>query len=263
MTTLLEQFTRDLTAEARAGKLDPVIGREREIEQLRTILFEDAPMNVILVGKPGVGKITIAEGLAQRMLDTLHIRVLDFGLLLYSSNEPGFVDLLERLAAELIEPPGILYVEHLDDNLNAVRGGPPEILDAILTFLSKLRLIGEISEEGFSQWQADYPDFAGTFHAIQVAEPSIPEAIQMIRVVRHRYVAHHHLDISDTVIEAAVRLSVKYLPERALPDKAIDVIDEAASRVRVKARHPLENLSTRDIADVIAAWIGKPVDDVE
>ena len=253
--SILGQYSRDLTELARQGQLDPVIGREREICRVMQILSRRSKNNPVLVGEPGVGKTAVAEGLAQRMaggeapLDLRGKRLLqlDLSRMLAGTRYRGdFEDRVRNLLVELRRRgDAIVFLDELHTIVGA--GAAEGALDAANLFkpaLSRgeLQLIGATTLEEYRKRIEKDAALERRFQPVRVEEPGPAESAAMLRGLRRHYEAHHALRITDGAIDAAVRLSVRYLPERFLPDKAIDLIDEAASAVRMEALTPPEAL---------------------
>ncbi len=257
--SILGQYSRDLTELARQGRLDPVIGREREIRRVMQILSRRSKNNPVLVGEPGVGKTAVAEGLAQRMaggeapLDLRGKRLLqlDLSRMLAGTRYRGdFEDRVRSLLGELRRSSdAIVFLDELHTIVGA--GAAEGALDAANLFkpaLSRgeLQLIGATTLEEYRKRIEKDAALERRFQPVRVEEPTPEESAAMLRGLRGHYEAHHALHITDEAIEAAVRLSVRYLPERFLPDKAIDLIDEAASAVRLEALTPPEAMKAAE-----------------
>ncbi|WP_376792940.1 ATP-dependent Clp protease ATP-binding subunit [Thermoflexus sp.] len=244
-TPLLDQLAIDLTALAEEGKLDPVIGREQEIERVIQILSRRTKNNPALIGEPGVGKTAIVEGLTQRIVagevpePLLNKRVLqlDVASLVAGTMYRGqFEERLKRVLEELKSADCILFIDEMHMLVGA--GAAGSAVDAA-NILKPALARGEIQCIGattFDEYRKHIESDAALerrFQPVVVEEPTIEETIEILRGIRHRYEEHHKLTITDEAIEAAARLSARYIPERYLPDKAIDLIDEAAARVRM------------------------------
>ncbi len=243
--SLLEQLGTDLTEAARRGELDPVIGRQKEIERVVQILARRSKNNPALIGEPGVGKTAIVEGLAQRIVarqvpedltDKRLIR-LDVGSLVAGTMYRGqFEERLKRVIEEITTTETILFIDELHMLVGAGAAGSSvdaaNILKPVLA-RGELQCIGATTLNEYRKHIESDAALERRFQPVYVEEPSIEEAIDILRGVRGRYEEHHHLRITDDALEAAARLAARYVPDRFLPDKAIDLIDEAASRVRV------------------------------
>ncbi len=247
-TPVLDNFGRDLTALAEEGKLDPVIGREKEIERVIQILSRRTKNNPVLIGEPGVGKTAIVEGLAQRINDgsvpeilkDRRVVTLDLGALVAGSKYRGeFEDRLKKVMDELRRAGNIiLFIDELHTIIGA--GAAEGAIDAANILKPALargevQCIGATTLDEYRKHVEKDAALERRFQPVMVEEPSVEEAIAILRGLRDRYEAHHRVVITDEAIEAAVRLSDRYVSDRFLPDKAIDLMDEAASRVRLKA----------------------------
>lgn len=245
-TPVLDQYSRDLTAMAAEGKLDPVIGRDREIARLIQILSRRTKNNPCLVGEPGVGKTAIAEGLAQRIVsgmvpDTVkdkRVVVLDLSGMVAGSKYRGeFEERIRNVVNEVREHQGILlFIDELHTIIGA--GGAEGALDAsniLKPSLSRgeIQLIGATTLEEYRKYIEKDAALERRFQPVTVEEPTEAEAIEILRGLRPYYEKHHKVRIEDDALEAAVKMSVRYINDRFLPDKAIDVIDEASSKVRL------------------------------
>lgn len=245
-TPVLDQYSRDLTAMAAEGKLDPVIGRDREIARLIQILSRRTKNNPCLVGEPGVGKTAIAEGLAQRIVsgmvpDTVkdkRVVVLDLSGMVAGSKYRGeFEERIRNVVNEVREHQGILlFIDELHTIIGA--GGAEGALDAsniLKPSLSRgeIQLIGATTLEEYRKYIEKDAALERRFQPVTVEEPTEEEAIEILRGLRPYYEKHHKVRIEDDALEAAVKMSVRYINDRFLPDKAIDVIDEASSKVRL------------------------------
>jgi ATP-dependent Clp protease ATP-binding subunit ClpC len=249
-TPLVDQLAIDLTTLAEQNKLDPVIGREQEIERVIQILARRTKNNPALIGEPGVGKTAIVEGLAQRIVmgDTpeplLDKRVLqlDVGSLVAGTMYRGqFEERLKKVITELKNSSSILFIDEVHMLVGAGSAGSSvdaaNILKPALA-RGELQCIGATTLEEYRKHIESDAALERRFQPITVEEPSIEETIEILRGIRSAYERHHRLRISDEALEAAARLSARYISDRYLPDKAIDVVDEGASRVRMyKAPH--------------------------
>ena len=245
-TPTLDQYSRDLTALAAEGKLDPVIGREREITRLIQILSRRTKNNPCLVGEPGVGKTAIAEGLAQRIVadlvpDTVknkRVVVLDLSAMVAGSKYRGeFEERIRNVLSEVKENRGILlFIDELHTIIGA--GGAEGALDAsniLKPSLSRgeIQLIGATTLEEYRKYIEKDTALERRFQPIAVEEPTEEETLEILKGLRPYYERHHKVEIQDEALEAAVKMSVRYINDRFLPDKAIDIIDEAASKVQL------------------------------
>ncbi len=244
-TPLVDQLATDLTQKAEEGKLDPVIGRQMEIERVIQILARRNKNNPALIGEPGVGKTAIVEGLAQRIIEgdvpapLLGKRVLqlDVGSLVAGTMYRGqFEERLKRVIDELKSAGSILFIDELHMLVGAgAAGSSVDAANILKPALSRgeLQVIGATTLNEYRKHIESDAALERRFQPIVVNEPTIEETIQILRGIRRAYEEHHRLSISDEAIEAAAHLSARYITERFLPDKAIDLIDEAASRVRM------------------------------
>ena len=265
-TPALDQYSRDLTQMAAEGKLDPVVGREKEISRLIQILSRRTKNNPCLVGEPGVGKTAIAEGLAQRILagsvpDTIkdkRLVVLDLSGMVAGSKYRGeFEERIRKVVDEVRENQGILlFIDELHTIIGA--GGAEGALDAsniLKPSLSRgeLQIIGATTLEEYRKYIEKDAALERRFQPVTVEEPSEEEAYEILKGLRPYYERHHKVEILDEALEAAVKMSVRYINDRFLPDKAIDLIDEAASKVQLsgyQASSEIEDLS-REIQEIL------------
>ncbi|MCE1253312.1 MAG: ATP-dependent Clp protease ATP-binding subunit [Anaerolineae bacterium] len=244
-TPLVDQLAVDLTTKAEEGKLDPVIGRQQEIERVIQVLARRNKNNPALIGEPGVGKTAIIEGLAQRIIEgdipapLLNKRVLqlDVGSLVAGTMYRGqFEERLKRVIEELKSTGAILFIDEVHMLVGAGSAGSSvDAANILKPALSRgeLQVIGATTIEEYRKHIESDAALERRFQPIMVNEPSIPETIEILRGIRVNYEEHHRLTISDEAIEAAAKLSARYVADRFLPDKAIDLIDEAGSRVRM------------------------------
>lgn len=244
-TPMVDQLATDLTALAEEGKLDPVIGRSTEIERVIQILARRTKNNPALIGEPGVGKTAIIEGLAQRIVDgrvpeILHnkrVLQLDVGSLVAGTMYRGqFEERLKRVIEELKSSDSILFIDEVHMLVGAGSAGSSvdaaNILKPSLA-RGELQCIGATTLEEYRKYIESDAALERRFQPIRVDEPSSEETIQILQGIKGAYESHHNLYITEEAIEAAVNLSTRYVTERFLPDKAIDLIDESASRVRM------------------------------
>ncbi|WP_092039519.1 ATP-dependent Clp protease ATP-binding subunit [Planifilum fulgidum] len=247
-TPTLDSLARDLTAAAREGKLDPVIGRSKEIERVIQVLSRRTKNNPVLIGEPGVGKTAIAEGLAQRIVDgeipeTLRgkrVMTLDMGTVVAGTKYRGeFEDRLKKIMDEIRQAGNIiLFIDELHTLIGA--GGAEGAIDAsniLKPALARgeLQCVGATTLDEYRKYIEKDAALERRFQPIVVDEPTPEEAILILKGLRDRYEAHHRVKITDEAIIQAVRLSDRYITDRYLPDKAIDLIDEAASKVRLRS----------------------------
>ncbi|TEU11459.1 MAG: ATP-dependent Clp protease ATP-binding subunit [Anaerolineales bacterium] len=244
-TPLVDQLGTDLTAKAQEGKLDPVIGRQKEIERVIQILSRRTKNNPALIGDPGVGKTAIVEGLAQRivacetpepLLDK-RVLMLDVGSLVAGTMYRGqFEERLKKVIEEIQDTQSILFIDELHMLVGAgAAGSSVDAANILKPALSRgeLQCIGATTLDEYRKHIEGDAALERRFQPIFVDEPNVEETIDILLGVRERYEAHHNLRITDEAVEAAARLSARYISDRYLPDKAIDLIDEAASRVRM------------------------------
>ncbi len=244
---VLDQFGRNLTQDAREGKLDPVIGREQEIERVMQILSRRTKNNPVLIGEPGVGKTTIVEGLAQDIVkgnvpETLkdkQIYTLDLGALVAGSRYRGdFEERLKKVLKEIRTRGDIvLFIDEIHTLVGA--GAAEGAIDAAsilkpMLARGELQTIGATTLDEYRKYLEKDAALERRFQPIQVAEPSIAHTIEMLKGLRDRYEAHHRVTITDEALVSAATLADRYISDRFLPDKAIDLIDEAGSRLRIR-----------------------------
>src|SRR6201984_2997052 len=244
---VLAQFGRNLTAAAMEGKLDPVIGREKEIERVMQVLSRRTKNNPVLIGEPGVGKTAILEGLAQRIVkgeapETLsgkQIYTLDLGALVAGSRYRGdFEERLKKVLKEIRTRGDIvLFIDELHTLVGA--GAAEGAIDAAsilkpMLARGELQTIGATTLDEYRKHLEKDAALERRFQPIQVAEPTISHTIEILKGLRDRYEAHHRVSITDSALVAAAQLADRYISDRFLPDKAIDLIDEAGSRMRIR-----------------------------
>ena len=247
-TPTLDSYSRDLTALAREGKLDPVIGRETEIKRLIQILSRRTKNNPCLIGEPGVGKTAVVEGLAQMIIEgnvpetiaEKRVLTLDLSGMVAGSKYRGeFEERIKKVIAEVMEDGEVLlFIDEIHTIIGA--GGAEGAIDAsniLKPSLARgeLQLIGATTIEEYRKYIEKDSALERRFQPVTVEEPSEEEAVAILKGLRGRYEAHHHVTITDEALTAAVKLSARYINDRFMPDKAIDVIDEAASKVRLTA----------------------------
>jgi ATP-dependent Clp protease ATP-binding subunit ClpC len=246
----LERYSVDLTQAARQGKLDPVIGRENEVKRVMQILNRRTKNNPVIIGEAGVGKTAIAEGLAQKIvsgdvpqnLKNKRVLALDIGAMVAGSKFRGeFEERLKAVLDEIKRAHGdvIIFIDEIHQVVGA--GGAEGAIDASTMMKpalarGELQCVGACTLDDYRQHIERDPALERRFAPVYVDEPSEEEAMEILRGVRPRYEAHHKVKISDDAIEAAVRLSSRYITDRFLPDKAIDLIDEAASKHVIEAQ---------------------------
>ena len=278
-TPLVDQLATDLTTLAEEGKLDPVIGRQTEIERVIQILARRTKNNPALIGEPGVGKTAIVEGLAQRITDgdvpapLLNKRVLklDVGSLVAGTMYRGqFEERLKRVIDELKSTKSILFIDEFHMLVGAGSAGSAvDAANILKPALSRgeLQCIGATTLDEYRKHIESDAALERRFQPIVVDEPTVEETIEILKGIRKMYEEHHHLVISDEALEAAANLSARYVSDRFLPDKAIDLIDESASRVRmyksgatVSAKEIYKQLKQVRSNRALAQEEGKPED---
>ena len=260
----LAEFTRDLTEAARAGKLDPVIGREKEIQRVIQILSRRTKNNPVLIGEPGVGKTAIAEGLAERIAsgdvpeELLDKKILSLdlsGMVAGTKYRGEFEERIKNTLAEVKKAGNvILFIDELHTIVGAGSAeGAVDAANILKPALSRgeIRVVGATTLNEYRKYIEKDAALERRFQPVTVAEPTPETAIEILKGLRDKYEAHHKLTITDEAVEAAVRLSVRYINDRFLPDKAIDLMDEAASRVRMDAESASPEL--KSLEEKIAA----------
>ncbi|TCP24134.1 ATP-dependent Clp protease ATP-binding subunit ClpC [Scopulibacillus darangshiensis] len=254
-TPTLDSLARDLTATAKEGGLDPVIGRSKEIERVIEVLSRRTKNNPVLIGEPGVGKTAVAEGLAQQIVNNevpeilrdKRVMTLDMGTVVAGTKYRGeFEDRLKKVMDEIRQAGNIiLFIDELHTLIGA--GGAEGAIDAsniLKPSLARgeLQCIGATTLDEYRKYIEKDAALERRFQPIKVDEPTNTESILILKGLRDRYEAHHRVKITDDAIDAAVRLSDRYISDRFLPDKAIDLIDEAASKVRLRSYTAPPNL---------------------
>ncbi len=244
----LEKYGRDLTEAAAAGKLDPVIGRDDEIRRVIQVLSRRTKNNPVLIGEPGVGKTAIAEGLAQRIvsgdvpegLKDRRVVALDIGALVAGSKYRGeFEDRLKAVLKEIADAGGtvVLFIDELHTIVGA--GGAEGAVDAAnllkpMLARGELRAVGATTLDEYRKHIEKDPALERRFQPVFVGEPSVEDTIAILRGLKQRYEVHHKVRIQDSALVAAATLSDRYIADRFLPDKAIDLVDEAAAQIRME-----------------------------
>src|SRR5216110_1468863 len=260
-TPLLSEFSRDLTQAAMDGVLDPLVGRDAEIDRVIQILCRRTKNNPVLIGDPGVGKTAIVEGLAQRIVDgevpsflsDKRILVLDLSLIVAGTKYRGqFEERLKTIMKELVDNPNtVVFIDELHTLVGA--GSAEGSLDAaniLKPALSRgeIQCIGATTPAEYRKSIEKDRSLERRFQAVKVPPPSEEEAVEILGGVRERYESFHQVRYTEDALEAAVRQSTRYIPDRFLPDKAIDVIDEAGARVKLRVRAEQGNLDALDVS---------------
>lgn len=245
---ILDEFGKNLTELAKEDKIDPVIGRDTEINRVIQILARRTKNNPCLIGDPGVGKTAIAEGLAYKIVkgevpailkDKVIYEVEIGGMVAGSKYRGDFEERIKNMLKEAMEDPNIiLFIDELHTIVGAGEssGGSLDAANMMKPLLTKgeLQIIGATTVKEYSKFIEKDPALERRFMKVQVDEPSVEDTIEILKGLRSKYQEHHHIEITDSAIEAAVKLSSRYITEKFLPDKAIDLIDEAAARSRVR-----------------------------
>ncbi|HJE45420.1 ATP-dependent Clp protease ATP-binding subunit [Levilactobacillus namurensis] len=245
-TPTLDSLARDLTQAAKEGRMDPTVGRDKEVKRVIQILSRRTKNNPVLIGEPGVGKTAIAEGLAQRIvagdvpedMQRKRLMMLDMGSLVAGTKYRGeFEDRLKKVIEEIYNDGHvILFIDELHTLIGA--GGAEGAIDAsniLKPALARgeLQTIGATTLDEYQKYIESDAALERRFATVQVDEPTSAEALQILKGLRPRYQDHHHVNITDEALDQAVKLSVRYISDRFLPDKAIDLMDEAAAKVRI------------------------------
>ena len=252
----LNRYAKNLNELAKAGKLDPVIGRDEEIRRVLQILSRRTKNNPILIGEPGVGKTAIVEGLAQRVMNgdvpenlkSKQVFSLDMGALIAGAKYQGeFEERLKSVIKEVVDSAGevVLFIDEIHTLVGAgATGGAMDAANILKPALSRgeLQCIGATTLKEYQQYFEKDKALERRFQIVMVDEPDEASAISILRGLKERYENHHHIRILDEAIVAAVQLSVRYISDRYLPDKAIDLIDEAAARLRLQIDSVPEDL---------------------
>lgn len=262
---MMDQLADDMTAKAAAGKLDPVIGRKNEIERVIRILARRTKSNPVLIGEPGVGKTAIVEGLSQAIVQgnvpaqLLNKKVLrlDVGSLVAGTMYRGqFEERLKRVIDELKETKAILFIDEIHMLVGAGAGGSSvDAANILKPALSRgeIQVIGATTLEEYRKNIEKDAALERRFQTVNVPEPSVEETVEILKGIRRKYEDHHQLVITDEALEAAAKLSKRYIIERYLPDKAIDLVDEASSYVRMY-KSPAAAVSNKVVARLREVW---------
>jgi ATP-dependent Clp protease ATP-binding subunit ClpC len=245
-TPTLDQLGIDLTAAARSGKLDPTVGREQEIQRVTQILSRRTKNNPVLIGEPGVGKTAIVEALAQRIanndvpstLQGKRLVTLDMGALVAGTKYRGeFEERLKKVVEEIRNSGNcVLFIDEIHTMVGAgAAEGAVDAANILKPSLARgeLQTIGATTLDDYRKYVERDPALERRFQPVRVEEPTVDDTIQILRGIKHRYEEHHQLEITDDALRAAATMAARFIADRFLPDKAIDLIDEAASRVRI------------------------------
>ncbi|MFY9779431.1 MAG: ATP-dependent Clp protease ATP-binding subunit [Candidatus Baltobacteraceae bacterium] len=268
-TPTLAAFSRDLTAAAKAGELDPVIGREDEVERVIAILSRRSKNNPVLVGEPGVGKTAVVEGLAQRIahgavpnaLREKRVLALALGPLVAGTKYRGeFEGRVKRILDEVRKSARevILFIDELHTLVGAgAAEGSLDLSSMIKPELARgeLQCIGATTFDEYRKHIESDPALERRFQPVMVAEPTIEQTVEILRGLRSKYAEHHRVSIGEDAVEAAAALSARYIADRFLPDKAIDLMDEASASVALRGDFVV---SAADVAAIVSKWTGIP-----
>lgn len=279
-TPLLDRLGRDLTRLAREGKLDPVIGRGADIRRLQRTLVRKSKNNPVLVGPAGVGKTAVVEGLAQAIASgqvtddlksTRLVELTTAALIADTTYRGQFEERLLKLLNEIKRAGNVIvFIDEIHTILRAgaVEGGALDAGNILKPALARgdVRCIGATTEDEYKRYIASDAALERRFQPIWVGEPSPEDTLAILRGVKARYATHHHVIIADDALEAAVQLAVAWLPGRRLPDKALDLLDEACSRARVPSIATPGDaglvVTRQTVAKVLAEWVNASVDEL-
>ena len=279
-TPILDRVGRDLTALAQAGEMDPLIGRKQELRGLVRTLVRKKKNNPVLVGPAGVGKTAIVEGLAMRIAagripdelkDTRLVELPTAGLVAGTTYRGQFEERLLGLVKEVKQAGNVvLFIDEIHTILRAgaVEGGALDAGNILKPALARgdLRVIGATTPDEYRRYIAQDAALERRFQPVWVGEPTPEEALEILRGVKERYETHHNVLIAEDALEAAVHLSVGWLPDRHLPDKALDLLDEACARARIPTISAPADLSAglvvtaHTVAEVLSGWVGVPAE---
>jgi ATP-dependent Clp protease ATP-binding subunit ClpC len=271
VTPTLSAYSRDLTEAAKAGELDPVIGRDNEVDRVVAILSRRSKNNPVLVGEPGVGKTAIVEGLAQRIVDgrvpqqlkDKRVLALALGPLVAGTKYRGeFEGRVKKIVDEIKRSAGdvILFIDELHTLVGAgAAEGSLDLSSMIKPELARgeLQCVGATTFDDYRKYVESDAALERRFQPVMVEEPSIEATIHILRGLRSRYAKHHGVDISDAAVDVAASLAARYIPDRFLPDKAIDLMDEAAASVALR-NDGSKAVAAEDVSAVVSRWTGIP-----
>jgi ATP-dependent Clp protease ATP-binding subunit ClpC len=271
-TPTLSAYSRDLTAAARAGELDPVVGRDDEVERVVSILARRSKNNPVLIGDPGVGKTAVVEGLAQRIasgdvpvaLRTKRVLALSLGPLVAGTKYRGeFESRVKRILDEIKRSSRdvILFIDELHTLVGAgAAEGSLDLSSMIKPELARgeLQCIGATTFDEYRKHIESDAALERRFQPVMIGEPTIEQTVDILRALRGRYASHHNVEITDEAIEAAAQLSARYIADRFLPDKAIDLMDEAAASAAMAGGPGITRVGSPHVAAVVSRWTGIP-----